>query len=75
MMDIQVFHKYNELADAGIVKSLLCQHCDQKLVVRIDSGVNPYLLCPWCNVSVHPGLSMYKDILAVVKEHYIGTIG
>jgi hypothetical protein len=70
MMDIQVFHKYNRLSDDGVCKSLVCQHCDQKLITRVDSDDEPYLLCVFCNVSVHPGSAMYNQILSVVKEHY-----
>ena len=71
MMDIQVFHKYNNLADDGYVKQLTCQHCEAVLVTRVDKDDHPYLQCVFCNISVHPGVEMYARIHAVVKEHYV----
>lgn len=69
MMDIQVFHAYNRLSDDGFVKPLTCHHCDAKLVSRIDAEDKPYLYCAFCNIESYPGLALYGNILAVVKEH------
>lgn len=68
-MDIQVFHAYNRLADAGLVKQLTCPDCDQVYVTRITENLDPVLACVWCNTLAQPGLRLYNDVLAVVREH------
>jgi hypothetical protein len=74
MMDIQVFHMYNNLADAGIVKQLVCPDCGQAYVTRIKDNDEPLLACVWCNTVVEPGLSLYQQVLSVVREHNAGNI-
>jgi hypothetical protein len=73
-MNIQVFHMYNNLADAGIVKKLECPDCDQAYVTRITEDGDPLLACVWCNTITQPGLRLYQQVLAVVKEHNVGPI-
>lgn len=71
-MDIRVFHAYNNLADAGYVKQLTCPHCDQVYVTRMTEDAEPLLACVWCNTIIQPGLKLYQQVLAVVKEHSEG---
>jgi len=69
-MDFQVFHKYNRLVRRGMVKPLACQHCGTEYVLTIGDEDKPALRCFGCSVVVYPGLRMYEDIVAVVKEHF-----
>jgi uncharacterized C2H2 Zn-finger protein len=69
MMDIQVFHRYNNLADEGTVKQLTCPDCDQVYVTRCTEDGEPLLACVWCDTIVKPGLRLYQQVLAVVREH------
>lgn len=69
MMDIRVFHMYNNLADAGTVKQLTCPDCDQAYVTRITEDGEPLLACVWCNTITQPGIRLYNQVRAVVNEH------
>lgn len=73
-MDIQVFHAYNRLVAQGLVKALSCPDCDHPYVTRITENNDPLLACVWCNTIAQPGVRLYQQVLAVVKEHNIGTI-
>lgn len=69
-MDIQTFHRYNNLVADHKAKPLL-HSCGQPYVTRITEDNDPVLACVWCDTLTQPGLALYKDILAVVKEHYV----
>lgn len=69
-MDFQTFHRYNRLVRRGVTKPLTCQHCDTEYVLTIGDEDKPALKCYGCGVVKYPGLAMYSDTLAVVKEHF-----
>lgn len=69
-MDFQTFHKYNRLVRRGVAKPLACQHCDTELTLMMGEDDKPALRCFGCGVIVYPGLNMYRDVRAVVKEHF-----
>lgn len=69
-MDINFFHKYKTLARRGFVKPLACPHCNNEYTLRATEDGEPVLQCNFCNTLVQIGLSMYNDVVAVVKEHY-----
>lgn len=69
MMDIRVFHMYNNLADAGVVKQLTCPDCEQVYVTRCTEDGEPLLACVWCNTIIQPGVRLYAQVRAVVNEH------
>src|SRR5690349_15439867 len=70
-MEILTFHRYNRLARRGLAKPLACPHCGHEYTLRATVDAEPVLQCNWCNSLVQPGLGLYTDILAVVKEHYV----
>lgn len=69
-MDFQTFHRYNRLVRRGVTKPLACQHCDRPMTLRLGEEDKPVLYCAYCNVTVLPGLKMFEDINAVVKEWF-----
>lgn len=68
-MDIQMFHRYNNLVAENKCKPLLCHTCDNWLITRVTQDNEPALQCVYCNTFIQPGLSLYQDISAVVREH------
>lgn len=69
MMDIQTFHSYNQLVAEGKTKPLTCPDCNNRYVTRITEDGDPLLACVWCDTIIQPGLRLYQQVLAVVKEH------
>ena len=69
-MEIRNFHLYNRLVERGHVKALVCPHCDHAYTLRATEDAEPVLQCFWCNSLVQPGLNLYNDVVAVVKEHF-----
>lgn len=69
-MDIQYFHKYNRLVRRGVTKPLACPQCGHEYTLRATESAEPVLQCSWCNSLVQPGLNMYNNVVAVVKEFY-----
>lgn len=69
-MDIHYFHMYNRLVRRGFVKPLTCSYCEQPYTLRATHDAEPVLQCFTCNSLVQPGLNMYNDVKAVVKEHF-----
>ena len=65
----QTFHLYNRLVRRGLTKPL-AHSCDTEFVLRLGEEDKPVLVCYLCNTTTHPGLKMYSDIRAVVKEHF-----
>ena len=74
-MEIQVFHAYNNLVAQGLVKPLSCPDCNNRYVIRATVDGDPLLACAWCNTIAQPGIRLYQQVLAVVKEHNTGIIG
>ena len=68
-MDIQTFHRYNRLVRQNKVKPLTCT-CGTAYTMRATEDAEPVLQCFMCNSLVQPGLKMYNDVQAVVKEHF-----
>lgn len=67
-----VYHTYRRLADEGKVRHLLCPDCETQLVTRLNSAEGSedvWLWCSFCDSMKRPGLNIYAQILAVVKEH------
>jgi hypothetical protein len=73
-MNIQVFHAYNNLVDDGLVKPLTCPDCEHPLITRATEDGDPLLACVWCDTITQPGLGLYSQVLAVVKEHNVGPL-
>ena len=69
-MDHQTFHKYNRLVKRGLVRPLACPHCDTTYVLRATDEGEPRLQCLGCNSLITPGLETYRQVQAVVKEHF-----
>lgn len=67
-MDFKVFHDYRRLVRRGLAKPLTCRHCGNELTLMIGKKDEPVLKCFFCNILVKPGLGMYNDLRAVVKE-------
>lgn len=70
-MEFDYFHKYNTLVRRGYAQPLLCYACNEPYVLTIDKDDSPALECYYCGGFILPGLRMYQDIVAVVKEHFI----
>lgn len=68
-MDYQTFHKYNRLVRRGLTKPLT-HSCGQEFVLAIGDDEKPVLKCYGCSTTTYPGLTMFSDIRAVVKEHF-----
>lgn len=68
-MKIQAFHKYNRLVDEGKVKALACGICGEPFIMRSTLDGDPLLGCMNCERIIQPGLALYEQVLAVVKEH------
>lgn len=69
-MDFQTFHLYNRLVRRGLVKPLVCRHCDDPYVLRESEQGDPVLQCFACDALVQPGLTTWNNVRAVVKEHF-----
>lgn len=70
-MEIQTFHKYRRLVKRGIVKPLSCPDCNEEYTLRTTEDAEPVLQCCFCNTLVQPGLRLYNEVDAVVKEHFV----
>jgi hypothetical protein len=70
-MDYRTFHRYQELAEQGKAKPLVCRECGSGLVVRLGKNDEPELQCFSCDTRTRPGLARYEEILAVVREHNV----
>lgn len=68
-MDIHIFHMYNRLARRGLAKPLTCS-CGEVYTLRATMDGEPVLQCFMCDSLVQPGLALYNDVRAVVKEFY-----
>lgn len=69
-MDFRTFHLYNRLVRRGLVKPLICPVCEMDYVVRTDADDEPVLQCFGCQSTTKPGLKLYSQVEAVVKEHF-----
>lgn len=69
-MDFQTFHKYRHLASVGKVKPLTCPLCEGVYVLRATEDGDPVLQCFPCGTRTQPGLRLWENVQAVVKEHY-----
>lgn len=69
MIDFQTFHKYNRLVRRGLTKPLT-HSCGTEFVLTIGDEDQPALKCFTCGTTTYPGLRMFGDIQAVVKEHF-----
>lgn len=67
-MDIRYYHKYNKLVRRGLTKPLT-HRCGTEYTLRATEDAEPVLQCFGCNTMVQPGLALYEQIKAVVKEH------
>lgn len=70
-MEWYYFHAYNHLASEGKVKPLSCPNCDTKLATVLGDNDEPALWCRICDTLIKPGLDVYDQIRAVVKEHNV----
>jgi len=70
-MEWKYFHRYNDLAHEGRVKFLSCPDCSTNLVSQMDNNADPVLWCCVCDVIIRPGLDLYDQIRAVVREHHL----
>lgn len=68
-MEFTVFHRYNRLVRRGLAKPLV-DSCGNEFVLRVTEDNEPVLQCAFCNTYTQPGLAMYEDIRAVVKEFF-----
>lgn len=68
-MDIHIFHMYNRLVRRGLAKPLTCS-CNEVYTLRATYDGEPVLQCFMCDSLVQPGLGLYNDVRAVVKEFY-----
>lgn len=68
-MDFQIFHLYNRLVRRDMAEALACPTCEEVYVLR-EKEDKPVLQCFGCQSLVEPGLTMWNEIQAVVKEHF-----
>ncbi|XAO35212.1 hypothetical protein SEA_FRANCOB_12 [Streptomyces phage Francob] len=68
-MEWYLFHEYRRLADKGKAKHLVCPDCNNKLTTVLGTDDEPRLWCVQCDTIIKPGLDVYDQIRAVVKEH------
>jgi len=71
LMEWSIFHNYRRLAQDGKAKPLTCPDCDNQLFTQADENNDPILWCIACDTKILPGLDMYDQIKAVVREHYV----
>ena len=70
-MEWSIFHSYRRLAEEGKVKLIQCPDCQGNLTTRLGEDDNPLLWCSKCDVKIRPGLDIYDQIKAVVREHNV----
>lgn len=70
-MEWHYFHEYRRLSEEGKVKHLSCPDCNNKLTTVLGTGDEPVLWCAVCDTLIKPGLDVYDQIRAVVKEHNV----
>lgn len=70
-MNFEIFHSYMKLARRGYCTPLTCRHCSNEQTVMRGDDDEPRLHCFYCGVTVTPGLNMYDQMVAIVKEHII----
>lgn len=68
--EIQTFHKYNTLVRRKLVKPLMCPDCQEPYTLRCTEDGDPVLQCFYCYSLVQPGLRLYNDVRAIVREHF-----
>lgn len=64
------YHQYRLLAARGMVKHLTCPDCGSNLITRIRKDDDDVWL--WCAADdawTRPGLDVFTQIKAVVREH------
>lgn len=66
--DFQTYHNYNRLVRRGLTKPLT-HSCGGAYTLTIGDEDRPALKCFSCGTTTYPGLNMFSDIRAVVKEH------
>ena len=69
-MRFQVFHKYRELADSGLVEPLACTFCANPFTLRVSEEDEPVFYCAFCNLREYPTIDLYARIEKDVKELY-----
>jgi len=65
----ETFHLYNRLVRRGLTKPLT-HSCGEEFTLTLGEDDRPALKCFMCGTTTYPGLNMYSDIRAVVKEHF-----
>lgn len=70
----RIIHSYQNIVDDGNARPLRCPDDDAVLVSTMDihdrSNPDPVLWCGACDKRIRPGLDVWDQITAVVKEHY-----
>lgn len=69
IMEWSIFHEYRHLSAQGKVKPLTCPDCDNDLITVLSDNDEPALWCFFCDTLIRPGLDVYDQIRAVVREH------
>lgn len=70
-MEIQTFHRYRRLVRRGLAKPLECPDCKEEYTLRTTEDGEPVLQCFYCGALVQPGLRLYNEVEAIVKEHFV----
>lgn len=68
-----LIHTYNNLVEDGKANALRCDDDNQLLIPMIDADEDsddPVLWCPSCDTIRRPGINVWDQISAVVKEHH-----
>lgn len=68
-----IVHTYNNLVEEGKAAPLLCPDDNIQLISMIDADTDsedPVMWCTACDTKFRFGLDTWKQIEAVVKEHY-----
>lgn len=68
-MEFQTYHRYNKLVRRGMAKPLT-HGCGHEYTLRLSEDNDVVLQCTDCNTLVQPGLRLYNDVQAVVREHF-----
>lgn len=66
-----IVHNYRRCVEAGHAAALSCPECENILNPSPDSDGEPIFKCYYCSITYDPGLNVWDNMQAVVKEWYI----
>lgn len=67
----KLIHSYRNLVERGDAPAIRCPNCTNNLISVIDPDVDepvPALWCPFCDKTVKPGVGLWDQISAAVRD-------